>query len=309
MRKAVSSLIVLLITLSLSLTLVPRAYTQTESIEVVSYSWYVDSLGYLMVVGEVQNTGLRTIKTIVLSGAVFTSDAVMIASSYTYVWVDCLLPQQKAPFYMEFTYIGSDSSTIDWASIQIDHVEFAVMLAEETTSYQYPYLSISSDSYSINEGEYWVSGTVQNLGTQTAENIRVVATFYNATGCVVGAGYTDPLTPTSLQATGITSFQVAAFDQNQSAVPSSRLISSYALLVQVEKPILNETAPSPSPTATPTPDVTPTQSPAESTMPSPTQNPLSGSSLPPEIAYSLVAMAIIGIAGVTLLLKKRKSKV
>jgi len=38
------------------------------------------------------------------------------------------------------------------------------------------------------EGEYWVSGSVQNTGTQTATKLRLIGTFYNASGTVVAAG-------------------------------------------------------------------------------------------------------------------------
>ena len=90
------------------------------------------------------------------------------------------------------------------------------------------------------EGVYWVSGTIQNNGSQIAKNIRVIGTFYNASGSVVAVGYTDLLTPVSLAPSGVASFRVGAFDMNQTEAPSDFRISGYTLLVQVEAPFFQE---------------------------------------------------------------------
>jgi hypothetical protein len=307
MRKSAVFCFVLLALVSLGLALVPKVSSQPENIKVLSYSWYVDSIGYFIVVGEVQNVGPNTIASVGLSGTVYTKDGAAHASSYTVAFVQYLIPQQKAPFYMEFSPYASDTGDLSWLSLGVDRVDFSVNLAEVTGDYQYPDLTVKSSSGKVDaEGVYWVSGTIQNSGTQTAKNIRVVGTFYNASGTMVGVGYTDPLTPTSLTPSSSASFKVGAFDLNQTVVPSIQKISSYSLLIQAEEPILSGSAPSPSVSTTPSPTITPSDNPQSSPEPS---DSAPANSLAPKAIYAIVVVIVIlGLAGTLLMLRKRKSQ-
>lgn len=304
MRKSIVFLCVFLTLASLGLTLVPKVSSQPENIKVLSYGWYVDSIGYLDVVGEVQNVGPNTIDSVVLSGVIYTLDGEAVSYSYpTTVYGQYLLPQQKAPFYMEFPPSVSVTGDLSWLSLGIDRVDFTVEAADPTSSYQYPDLTVTSSSGGTDaEGVYWVTGTVQNTGTQTATNIYVVGTFYNATGTTIAMGYTDALTPASLSPSSTASFKVGAFDLNQSIVPSNLKIDHYSLLIQVEEPILTGTAPT-LPTPTPPSTTTP---PSDST-PSPTdENP---DVLAPEAIYAIIiVIVILGLSITLLALRKTKSQ-
>jgi hypothetical protein len=303
MRKSAACLIVLLAFASVGLALVPNVSSQTVNIKVVSYSYYVDNIGYFDVVGEVQNTGPNTIQSVVLSGKVYTSDGTAQAYSYpTTVWVANLLPQQKAPFYMEFPPQTSATGDLSWLSLGVDHVDFTINVANATSSYQYPDITLVSHSGGTDkEGVYWVTGTVKNTGTQTAKNIRVVGTFYNASGTVVAVGITDPpLTPSSLAPSSTASFKFGAWDLNQTLVPDYEKIDHYTLLFQVEDPILTGTAPTP-PASTPTPgDSTPTSS-SGSGNPTP---------IAPDTQYvAIIVIVLVGLAAAILLLRRRKTKI
>lgn len=304
---------------SLGLTLVPHVSSQPDNIKILSYSYYFDSIPFLDVVGEVQNVGPNTIDTVVLSGTIYTTDGQAVAYSYpTTVFVKNLLPQQKAPFYMEFPPEVSITKDYSWLSVGIDHVEFTVNEAKATSSYQYPELTVTSSSGAANaQGEYWVTGTVQNTGTETAKNVVVVATFYNASGTVVATGYSASLnsttptptpgpTPTPTPYVGPSSvvpFKVGAFDLNQTEVPSSLKIYSYVLLIQAEGPILTGTAPTSTPSTSP-PSTTP---PSDST-PTPTESPNSeNNGLATEAIYAIVVVIIIlGLVGTWLMARKKK---
>ena len=303
LRKSIVFFFVFLTLVSLGLTSIPQVSSQPENIKVLSYNWYIDSLGYFIVVGEVQNVGSNTIALVVLGGTVYTKDGEAQAYSPTAAFVNYLIPQQKAPFYMEFpTESGVIGVPSSWLSLGFDHVDFSVNVAEATSSYQYPDLTVKSNSGGVDaEGVYWVSGTVQNSGTQTATNIRMIGTFYNASGTVVAVGYTDPLTPTSLIASNTASFKVGAFDLNQTEVPSNLKIASYSLLIQTEGPILSGTAPALPPSSPPS-----TTPPSDST-PSPSdENP---NVLAPEAINAIVVVIVIlGVAGTLLLLKKKKTQ-
>jgi hypothetical protein len=303
MKKNAVFFVVLLALLSLGLTLVPHVSSQPENIKVLSYSWYIDSIGYFIVVGEVQNVGSSTVDSVALSGTVYTKDGAAQANSYTHAFVKYLIPQQKAPFYMEFPPQLSATGDLSWLSLGVDRVDFAVNAAEPTTSYQYPDLTLKDSSGTVDaEGVYWVSGTLQNVGTQTARTIRVIGTFYNASGSMVAVGYTDPLSPAALGPSGTATFRVGAFDLKQTEVPSILRISSYSLLIQTEEPVLSGTPPPPS-TTTPT-DTSP--SPTDSSSNTNTSNPVDST---PWALYAIVAViVVVGFAGTILVLRKRKSQ-
>ena len=290
--KIIKFLIIFSSIASLSLNSIPPVSSQPENIEVLSYNWYIDSLDYFIVVGELQNKGSNTINSVFLSGIVYTKDGESQADSYAQAFVNQLLPQQKAPFYIEYTPSSSYTGDLNWFNIGVDSVDFSVNLAESTTEYQYPDLSIESSSGGVDvEGVYWVNGEIKNSGTQTAKNIRVVGTFYNSSDCVVAVGYTDVLIPTSLSPSDIVSFKVGAFDLNQTLVSPILKISSYSLLIQTEEPILTGDPPD-------LPEINPSPTSSENS------NVLSN-----EIIFATVGiLAIIGSIGILLMLRKKDHK-
>lgn len=318
LRKNIVFFFVFLILACLGLALVPQVFSQPENVKVLSYSWYVDSIGYFIVVGEVQNVGPNTIESVVLSGTVYTADGEAQAYSSTLVYVNYLVSQQKAPFYMEFAPQNTQTGDLSWLSIGVKRVDFTVSRADTTSSYQYPDLTIASSSGGVDsEGVYWLSGTVKNSGSQTASNIRVIGTFYNASGNVVAVGYTDPLTPTSLTPSNTASFKVGAFDVNQTEASSNQKISKYQLLIQAEGPILSGTSPEPTPSNSPSsaPSATPstpssTSTPSDSS-PSPTESSSSENpnALAPTAIYTIVVVIVIlGLAATLMMLRSRKSQ-
>ncbi len=305
MRKRTVYFFVVLTLLSLGLILVPRAFSQTQDIKIVSYSHYFDSNGDLIVVGEVQNVGPNTVNPVMLTGSVY-SNGVDQDDSYTQVWVSYLTPQQEAPFYMEFPspYNSPDGT---WASVLITNIALTVSQANATSSYQYPDLKITSSSGTIGTsgnyvGAYLVNGVIENTGTQTATNLTVVGAFFNSTGTVIAVGYTNYLTPTSLSPSGTLSFQIAALDLDQNSVAAPLKITKYSLLVQTEGPILQG-----APIVTPSSSSSP--SPSSSSLPSatPPKAVNSNSSSNAMAIYAIViVIVILAIAGTILVLSKRK---
>ena len=313
MRKSAVYFFIALLLLSLGLTFTPNVFSQTQNIKVVSYSYYVDNLGYLDVVGEVQNMGPNTVNPVFMTGSVYSSSGTDLSDSYCQVWVLYLAPQQEAPFYMEFQ---PPSSTGVWQTQDISKVALTVSIANATSSYQYPDLKVTSSSGSIGNtgnynGVYEVNGVIQNYGSQTATNITVAATFYNATGTVVAVGNTYDMSGTfltsSLAPSATISFQVPAFDLNQLVVPSSEKIHSYSLLIQAGGPILQGTAP----IITPPPSTESSPSPSTTSSPSPTPvtavNSHSNNSSNPTAIYAIViVIVILAIVGTLLALRIRK---
>lgn len=315
MKKISACLLVLLAVCSLSLTLVPITLSQseTQNVRIVDYSYYIDSLGYLAVVGEIQNTGTDTIASALLTGVATTSDGLQ-QNSFTQAWVSDLTPQQKAPFYMDFYPPQGQNG---WFLGDISAISLTVAVANATLEYQYPDLTITSSKGSIGtsgdfNGAYVVNGAIKNTGTQAATNLTVVGTFYNSTGNVVGVGYTNYLTPTVLEPSATTSFQIAAFDLNQSEVPNNLKITSYSLLVQTQAPILQETAPQATPyTGSGSGSQTPTSTNSQSSTTSPSNTSTQGQGSQPTstnylpVYAAVIVIAIVAVIAALLFLRKR----
>jgi len=309
MRKTAVYLFVSLSLLSLGLSLVPRGISQTQNISIIGYGYYVDENGMLDVVGQVQNVGSNTVNPVVLQGVVFAPGGAAESTSGAKVWVSYLTPGQKAPFYMEF-YPPQTSS--GWALSYIGKITLSVAQANATSSYQYPDLKITSSSASIGtaatgegyQGAYVVSGVIKNTGTQPAANVTVVGAFFNSTGNVVGVGYTNYLTPTVLEPSATTTFQIAALDLNQSQVPLNLKIYSYSLLVQTAAPILQGTAPASSASPTTSGGASPTKSPSTST-----QAAVSSKNSIDTAFYAIaIAVVILAVAAAVALLVLRRGE-
>jgi len=303
MKKSAIPLFVLILLASLSLTLLPVVQSQTvavDDIKVLSYSWYVNGDGVLIMVGEIQNVGSTTIgPEVILYGKILTSDGTY-AESANRALVLNLIPQQKAPFYMQF-YNPTTQYGLWYAYPDLTNVQIKAYEPQATTKYNYPDLQITDHSNTIDsDGTYWVSGHVKNTGTQTATNITIIATFYNTEGTAIAFGFTEFLTPTSLGPQQTTAFKVGAFDLDQDIVPDNKKIHNYSLLIQVIDPVLQGEPPANQPTLPPSspPTTEPTQTSSTDSTPS---------QLPTWVYVVVAAIAIVLIIGAILLVKKRKS--
>jgi hypothetical protein len=201
----------------------PNVFVQAgyTGVTVLSYSSYVSSSGHFIVVGELQNTGNHVLGNASLDVVVSASDGSQFLSGTTIAYVHNFLPQQKAPFYIDFGKIDFD--TIPDAIT----FNFNVSNHPPTNYIEYPGLSSIVTFNGIVNDVYVVSGSIINNGAETANDIKVVGTYYNNGGTVVAVGFItlkDPLVPkTSVN------FTVTEFD----AVPKlTTKISNYSLLVQ-----------------------------------------------------------------------------
>jgi hypothetical protein len=246
LKKAVVSISIILLLSFLCLTIIPQnVSSKTQDIKVVSYSHYVDALGLLEIVGEIQNVGTSTIERVVLNVLVYGADGTLQGNVTGYNWLSYLVPQQRSPFRFEVVvpaaYRTDDVS--GWYSVGVSRIVISVIDAAETSSYFYSDFEVSVNSAGVSTsgvdaGTYWVSGAVKNVGSQTASRLAVAAVYYNASGTVVAIGRTDYLTPTNLSPSEKVAFKVGAFDTFQTDEVDSRIITSYALFVQTESPLL-----------------------------------------------------------------------
>jgi hypothetical protein len=197
---------------------VQAAYT---GVTVLSHSSYVSSSGHFIVVGEVQNTGNHVLGNASLNVVASASNGSQFLSGTTMAYVTDFLPQQKAPFYLDFGKI--DFSTIPEVII----FDFNVSDHPPTNYIEYPDLSLIVSSDGIANGAYVVSGSISNSGSQTANDIKVVGTYYNSAGIVVAVGFV--ILNGQLSPNNSANFTVSEFDASPNLVTK---IASYSLLVQ-----------------------------------------------------------------------------
>ena len=152
-----------------------------------------ENAGDLVAVGEIQNAGSSTLGIVTVAGYAYNSSQALLDSGNANIPINHLLPNQKAPIYIDFlpensvTNVTSDSSWIP----SVTNVTVVVAYAADATTMQYSGLTPTSSS-SDSTGTFTVTGTVKNTGTQTAGGVWVDATFYNASGTVVAMNYTGP---------------------------------------------------------------------------------------------------------------------
>jgi hypothetical protein len=247
------------------------AYT---GVTVLSHSSYVNSSGHFIVVGEVQNTGNHVLGNVSLDVIVSGSDGSQFLNGTTMAYVNDFLPQQKAPFYLDF-------GKIDYTTLP-DAITFDFIVSNHppTNYIQYPDLSMTVSSNGIVNDAYVVSGSINNSGSQTASDIKVVGTYYNSAGIVVAVGSVtlkDPLIPNNS-----VNFSVSEFDASPNLTTK---ISDYSLLVQTSTQQFNLP-----PSMSPTPS-------AES----------SGSSWLVYVGVSAVVIVVVAFA-VLVFLRKRKER-
>jgi hypothetical protein len=312
MRKSIIYTFVFLTLFSLCFILIPQVHSQTTNVKVVTYSWYIDNAGLLDVVGEIQNIGTSIVSSVILSGTAITTTGNQQTSN-TMAYVKDMLPNQKAPFYMTF-FLQTDQAT--QSTPTVSNVAVEVAQAKSTTDYLYPEVKVTAHQNNIgtgtdDKGVYWVTGTIKNTGTQTATNVRVLGTFYNSEGNVIAVGgYTDVALSASLAPSASSNFKFGAYDTNETIMPSNQKIASYALLVQVEGPILQGTAPTITKEPSATSSTTST-TPIGTTSPTntqPTQTQVKNPATTPSwlIPAITVIVIVVVVGGAVLAFRRRK---
>jgi hypothetical protein len=287
---------------------------ENSEVSILSYSWYFSNsestislfMGDVIIVGEIQNVGSHIIDYAVVEGTALNATGI-VAVRDVRVIVNNILPGAKSPFYIDISPLNSeppisDESPENWLPT-VDHVAVSVATATYTTQTQYADLSISNEAHGIDgSGIFTVSGNVINTGSQTASQVKVLATFYNSSGGVVAVNdYVSTLG--SLAPGASTHFAVIPLDNTAA---STSQITTYSLKIQ-------SSVGSTSPTATPTqqPTSVPTSSPSASSTPT-ASNP---TSTPAPIALTeillivgiLVAVAVLVAVALMIVKVRRKN--
>ena len=312
-KKTLGIFICALIVVSSFALFSPNAKGDPSDIKVLSYSWYISQAdsytslqGELVVVGEIQNIGSSIIGVPWVNAVAYSADGAALAAAYNPAYVNYMLPQQKAPFYLVMGETSVDPNGnytgLTWVPL-VDHVEISIGYSPNATEDEmYRGVSISGKTAFNMNGVYTVTGIILNNGSETAGRVWTVTTFYDSSQTVVAVNFTDFLTD-QLAPSKTVSFSATPMDN---AASLSTKIDSYSVIVQEMPAEPNVSAsPSPSISTSPLPTSSPTVLPSNTGTPS--QSPGTNQpALSDDLIYALVGAAVIVVLISVMLLVRRR---
>lgn len=160
----------------------------------------IDDNHFLRVVGEVQNMGSATLRSVRVSVTLFNGQQ-PIATNSAYTVLKALLPGDRTCFNI---IMGKPAA---WTSYQFDAVD------SELASAPLPALTFSDIVWSLDQmGIYRVIGKVQNESPAPVRNTEAIATLYNTAGTVLDCNFAS-VNSVDLAPNQASSFGILFFDR------------------------------------------------------------------------------------------------
>lgn len=150
-----------------------------EYLAILSHSSYVDRLGYLHIVGELQNIGSKNTELNKVMATFFDSEGVPVVTASNYSYLGILIPGQKSPFEITFS---------SPPPVKNYKLERAWEVTERSTYAAFDITDISTEV--DDEGQYWLHGRVKNIGGTPVNVVVLVSSFYDELGEVIATGFT-----------------------------------------------------------------------------------------------------------------------
>jgi hypothetical protein len=149
------------------------------TVYVVSSSVYTHTISSLYVVGEVINNTSGNVSSVRVTCVLRNAGRDVVRMEYAYTMIDVLAPGQKAPFRVGFydypDYSSYDLTVTYFSTAQPTRTGVSVLSSDSWTD------PLSSWLHTV--------GEVQNNTTGNVEWVKVVATYYDASGRVTNAHY------------------------------------------------------------------------------------------------------------------------
>jgi hypothetical protein len=146
--------------------------------EIINTSSFVNSIGYLNVVGEVENTSSNSLEYGQIIASFLDSEGNVVDTSMTYTNIDIIKPGAVVPFKVNV----KNNEKIKQYSLQFQ--------ANQTNN-QKRNIEIVNNSSNVNSINYLeISGQVKNNTSESQEYVQIVGTFYDENGVVVDVGMT-----------------------------------------------------------------------------------------------------------------------
>src|SRR5512136_1106866 len=136
----------------------------------------VDESGAYHILGEVENTGDAPVTAVNITATGYGQLGEVLATSSTISDLTVIMPNEKSPFDVVLTYFLTENDVYNY-SLSITY--------SAANSVSRSLRILSNTSYTDSAGILYVDGSVTNVGTGVAANVRVIATFYDSDGHVV----------------------------------------------------------------------------------------------------------------------------
>lgn len=146
--------------------------------EIINTSSFVNSIGYLNVVGEVKNTSSNSLEYGQVIASFLDSKGNIVDTSMTYTTIEIIKPGAVVPFKVNV----KNNEKIKQYSLQFQ---------ANQTSNQRRNIEIINSSSNVNSINYLeISGQVKNNTSKNQDYVQIVATFYDKEDVVVDVGMT-----------------------------------------------------------------------------------------------------------------------
>ncbi len=164
------------------------------AVVVDSFEWWFNGTTF-SVVGDVRNYLDVPVMSVKVHSAAYAADDSVVAEGTDYLMFGRLDPGEYGTFQVDARLAG----TISRVSVWVDDWDQSSIVANH-------YFSASGTFTTVDTYTDRVQGSVKNLNTVDARDVRVVATMYDPDLNVVGAGYVD--LPGTITAGGSTTFSM-----------------------------------------------------------------------------------------------------
>lgn len=152
-----------------------------SNVKLLSSTRYNDSIDYLHVIGEVQNTSPDAQKYIKVTATFYDSTNRIVGTGFTFTDVDVLRPGEKSPF-----------DVILDNKAQSEKVQnYRLVVSSDNTEPKPANLKLTiGDNYYDDIGYVHVLGEVTNQGTEITRYAKVSGSFYNEQNQIVATDFT-----------------------------------------------------------------------------------------------------------------------
>ena len=177
-----------------------------------NHSYYVDSIGYLHIVGEVKNNTADHLCFVKIPVNIFNSSGQLVDTDFTYTYLDNLPAGDKTCFEILL------EEPADWSYYEFEPPSYW------TDGEPLPNLTVLNDSgsYDPTFGWYEIIGQVRNDHGTRVEYVSPVGTLYNVSGIVIGCDFTY-INATHLDPNQTSSFKMTFVGRDYADVASYRL--------------------------------------------------------------------------------------
>ncbi len=177
-----------------------------------NHSAYVDSIDYLHIVGEVQNSTISHLRFVKIAANVYGAGGQLLDTAFTYTWLDNVPAGSKTCFQV---LLKKPSS---WSSYDLEPPTYW------TDGRPLPNLVVLNDSGAYDQTFHWykVIGQVRNDHGARVQYVSPVGTLYDASGTVVGCHFAF-VNSTHLDPGQTSSFQMTFSGRDYAEVASYRL--------------------------------------------------------------------------------------